>query len=129
MCKTPLVASLLLAVDLVAGSGVPARAQADRPLFRASLPEIRAAAMLIPGRRPQRINILKFAESRRTKNFSIKGAPADPSVQARTAFQVMYPDGHIMVDAGMDQQIHRFFGRGVEEPFDAEAAAQVERAL
>jgi hypothetical protein len=75
------------------------------------------------------VNVLKFAESRRTKNFSVKGAPADPSVQARTAFQVMYPDGHIMVDAGMDQQVHRFFGRGVEEPYDVAAAAQVERAL
>ena len=75
------------------------------------------------------MNVLKFAESRRTKNFSIKGAPADPSVQARTAFQVMYADGHIMVDAGMDQQVHRFFGRGVEEPYDATAAGQVERAL
>ena len=41
----------------------------------------------------------------------------------------MYADGHIMVDAGMDQQVHRFFGRGVEEPYDAAAAAQVDRAL
>ena len=68
--------------------------------------------------------MLKFAESRRTKNFSIKGAPADPSVQARTAFQVMYADGHVMVDAGMDQQVHRFFGRGVEEPYNADAAGR-----
>ena len=50
-------------------------------------------------------------------------------MQARTAFQVMYADGHVMVDAGMDQQVHRFFGRGVEEPYDSDAAAQVERAL
>ncbi len=97
--------------------------------WHASLPDIRAAAALIPGRRPLRMNMLKFAESRRTKNFSIKGAPADPSVQARTAFQVMYADGHVMVDAGMDQQVHRFFGRGVEEPYNSEAARQVERAV
>jgi glyoxylase-like metal-dependent hydrolase (beta-lactamase superfamily II) len=107
----------------------PARAQDDLPGWRASLPDIRATAALVPGRRPLRLNILKFAESRRTKNFSVKGAPAVPSVQARTAFQVMYADGHIMVDAGMDQQVHRFFGRGVEEPYDTEAAGQLERAL
>jgi glyoxylase-like metal-dependent hydrolase (beta-lactamase superfamily II) len=123
------VAAFLLAAGFFSLGYAPVRAQDDLPVWRASLPDIRATAALIPGRRPLRLNILKFAESRRTKNFSIKDAPADPSVQARTAFQVMYADGHIMVDAGMDQQVHRFFGRGVEEPYDTEAAAQLERAL
>ena len=121
--------ALLLAAGIFHVGYRPARAQSDLPEWRASLPSIRVTASLIPGRRPRRVNILKFAESRRSKNFSIKGAPADPSVQARTAFQVVYADGHIMVDAGMDQQVHRFFGRGVEEPYDVKAAGQVERAL
>jgi glyoxylase-like metal-dependent hydrolase (beta-lactamase superfamily II) len=34
-----------------------------------------------------------------------------------------------MVDAGMDRQVHAFFGRGVEEPYDEAAARQVERAV
>ena len=34
-----------------------------------------------------------------------------------------------MVDAGMDLQVHKFFGRGVDEPYDAAAAAEVKRAL
>jgi glyoxylase-like metal-dependent hydrolase (beta-lactamase superfamily II) len=127
--STSIATALLLAVGILHMGSAPTRAQTDRPAWSASLANIRATAALIPGRRPLRINILKFAESRRTKNFSVKGAPADPSVQARTAFQVMYADGHIMVDAGMDQQVHRFFGRGVEEPYDSEAARQVERAL
>jgi len=132
MCKRPYLFSaggLLLVAGIFLLSDTPTRAQNDRPEWRASLPDIRVTAALIPGRRPLHVNILKFAESRRTKNFSIQGAPADPSVQARTAFQVMYADGHIMVDAGMDQQVHRFFGRGVDEPYDMEAAGQVERAL
>src|SRR5262245_1009467 len=108
---------------------VAPRAQADASKWRASVAEIRATAARIPGRRPLRINVVKFAESRRTKNFSVKGAPADPSVQARTAFQIVFADGRVMVDAGMDQQVHRFFGRGVEEPYDAAAAQEVERAL
>jgi glyoxylase-like metal-dependent hydrolase (beta-lactamase superfamily II) len=120
---------LLLAAGLYRAGASPLHAQAGFPEFRVSLPSIRATAGLIPGRRPLRVNVVKFAESRRTKNFSVKGAPADPSVQARTAYQVMYADGHIMVDAGMDQQVHRFFGRGVEEPYDADAAGQVERAV
>jgi glyoxylase-like metal-dependent hydrolase (beta-lactamase superfamily II) len=41
----------------------------------------------------------------------------------------MYPDASVMVDAGMDQQVHDFFGRGVQEPYDAEAARLVERAV
>jgi glyoxylase-like metal-dependent hydrolase (beta-lactamase superfamily II) len=131
MCSRP--ARILIAFLLAAGVSRigPAQAGAQNAIeeWRASLPDIRATAALIPGRRPQRVNMLKFAESRRTKNFSVQGAAADPSVQARTAFQVIYADGHIMVDAGMDQQVHRFFGRGVEEPYDSEAAAQVERAL
>ena len=129
MKSTTVVTAVLLAAVLLRPGAQPARAQNDPDQWLASLPNIRTTAGLIPGRRPLRINILKFAESRRAKNFSIKGAPADPSVQARTAFQVMFADGHIMVDAGMDQQVHRFFGRGVEEPYDNDAAAQVERAV
>jgi glyoxylase-like metal-dependent hydrolase (beta-lactamase superfamily II) len=124
-----MLAAALLAVVIVHQGARPALAQTGSETWRASLPDIRSTAALIPGRRPQRINILKFAESRRTKNFSVKGAAADPSVQARTAFQVIYPDGSVMVDSGMDQQVHRFFGRGTEEPYFADAAAQVERAL
>ena len=123
------IVAILLAADGFHLGNARARAQTELSRWRASLPDIGAASALIPGRRPLRINMLKYSESRRTKNFSIKGAPADPSVQARTAFQVMYADGHIMVDAGMDQEVHRFFGRGVEEPYDAAAASQLERAL
>lgn len=104
-------------------------AQATPDSWRASLADIRATAALIPGRRPQRLNIVKFAESRRTKNFSVKGAPAEPSVQARAAFQLMFADSSVMVDSGMDLQVHKFFGRGTEEPYFNDAAAQVERAL
>src|SRR5262245_51150837 len=98
-------------------------------VWTANIDQIRQAARMIPGRAPLRVNVLKFAESRRTKNFSVKGAPAEPSVQARTAFQVVYADGTVMVDAGMNEQVHRFFGRGVEEPYDAEAARQVDAAV
>src|SRR5215475_16051876 len=80
-------------------------------VWTASIDQIRQAARMIPGKAPLRINVLKFAESRRTKNFSVKGAPKDPSIQARTAFQVVYRDGTIMVDSGMDLQVHKFFGR------------------
>src|SRR2546429_6867788 len=96
--------------------------------WTANIDQIRQVARMIPGRDPLRINVLKFAESRRAKKFSVKGAPDEPSVQARTVFQVVYADGYVMLDAGMDRQGHNFFGRGVVEPYDLESAKQVEHA-
>lgn len=122
----PLASVALVVLAALPGLQAVPPAQAA---WTADLAAIRQTAALIPGARPLRINVLKFAESRRTKNFSVKGAPAAPSVQARTAFQVVYPDSYVMVDAGMDLDVHRFFGRGAEEPYDAAAAAQVQRAV
>ena len=128
--KTVTRVTLLLAtLGTVAGVVLQAGIYAQAPAWTADFAEARRVAWLLPGRKPLRINVLKFAESRRPKNFSVKGAPAEPSVQARTVFQVVYADGTVMVDAGMNQQIHRFFGRGSDEPYDAEAARQVEAAL
>ena len=109
--------------------GVRTHAQSASPGWSASLEDIRRTARLIPGPRPLRLNMLKFAESRRTKNFSVKGAPSIPSVQARTAFQVMYADGSVMVDAGMNLAVHKFFGRGVDEPYFPDATKQIDQAL
>jgi glyoxylase-like metal-dependent hydrolase (beta-lactamase superfamily II) len=130
--KTAHFQTLALVLAAACGAGIlslASRAQEPAPAWSADLAEIRRVAAMIPGPKPLRINMLKFAESRRTKNFSVQGAPADPSVQARTAFQVVYRDGCVMVDAGMDQQVHNFFGRGVVEPYFPDAAREVERAL
>jgi len=120
--------TLLLALSISGDTG-RSHAQSAPEAWTADLAAVRRVAGLIPGRRPQRLNMLKFAESRRTKNFSVKGAPVVPSVQARTAFQVMYPDGSLMVDAGMSLAVHKFFGRGVDEPYFQDATNQVDRAL
>jgi glyoxylase-like metal-dependent hydrolase (beta-lactamase superfamily II) len=125
----PSVALLLIVAGAAAIALAPLRAQTAPQPWSATLADVRRVAAVVPGRRPLRINVLKFAESRRTRNFSVKGAPATPSVQARTAFQVVYADATMMVDAGMDQQVHNFFGRGVVEPYDAGAGKEVERAV
>jgi glyoxylase-like metal-dependent hydrolase (beta-lactamase superfamily II) len=106
----------------------PVAADPSSP-WRADLNEIRQMATLIPGSRPLRVNVIKFAESRRTKNFAVKGSPAEPSVQARTAYQIVFSDGTVMVDTGMDLATHRFFGRGTEEPYFPEEEARVAKAL
>jgi glyoxylase-like metal-dependent hydrolase (beta-lactamase superfamily II) len=98
-------------------------------VWNADLAAIRQTAAQMPGAKPIRINVIKFAESRRTKNFAIKGAPKEPSIQARTAFQVVYPDGYVMIDSGMDEQVHKFFGRGVVEPYFQDQEDKVAAAL
>ena len=97
--------------------------------WSADITDIRRVAALLPGRKPLRINVLTFAESHRTKNFVVKGDAPDPGTQARTVFQVVYPDGSVMVDAGMDLPMHKQIGRGAEEPYFTEKAQQVDRAL
>jgi len=127
--STRVLIALLVAAGAARALDVPVHAQDPAAAWTASLEDVRRTAALIPGRRPLRINFLKFAESRRTKNFSVKDAPATPSIQARTAFQVMYADGSVMVDAGMSLDVHKFFGRGVEEPYFPDAARQIEQAV
>jgi glyoxylase-like metal-dependent hydrolase (beta-lactamase superfamily II) len=127
--KRHLSAIALLFLTLGTVSGQTAPTPDKTPVWAADLSQIRQVATMIPGGRPLRINVVKFAESRRSKKFAVKGAPDEPSVQARTAYQVVYADGYIMVDAGMDQQVHKYFGRGVEEPYYPQQAAQLEKAL
>jgi glyoxylase-like metal-dependent hydrolase (beta-lactamase superfamily II) len=99
------------------------------PPWSADIDQVRQVAAMIPGPRPLRVNVIKFAESRRPKNFAVKGLPAEPSVQARTAYQIVYADGTVMVDTGMDLATHQFFGRGVQEPYFPDQAARVAQAL
>ena len=128
MKRLALLAALLTIVTVLARAQQPPAG--DKPAWSADIAEIRRVATLIPGRKPLRINVLKFAESRRTKNFTVKGEPSTPSVQARTVFQVVYPDGYVMVDAGMDEPMHKQIGRGAEgEPYFAEQAQAMNKAL
>jgi glyoxylase-like metal-dependent hydrolase (beta-lactamase superfamily II) len=120
---------VLLGAAVLTAAAQPQQNQAAAASWTVRLDQIRQVAGMIPGRRALRINVLKFAESRRSKKFSVQGAPDEPSIQARTVFQVVYADGTVMIDSGMDEQVHRFFGRGAIEPYYPDAAKQVERAL
>jgi glyoxylase-like metal-dependent hydrolase (beta-lactamase superfamily II) len=125
----PFAVIFVLLAFAVAASLRAEQAASSKPGWSADLSDIRRVAALIPGRKPLRINVLKFAESHRTKNFSVKGEPPQPSVQARTVFQVMYPDGYVMVDAGMDLTVHKLIGRGADEPYFGDQAQLVDKAL
>jgi glyoxylase-like metal-dependent hydrolase (beta-lactamase superfamily II) len=126
MTKSVNLSLLLLALCMASAEALAAE---KSPPWSADIDQVRQVAAMIPGPRPLRVNVIKFAESRRTKNFAVKGLPAEPSVQARTAYQIVYADGTVMVDTGMDLATHQFFGRGVEEPYFPQSAARVAQAL
>lgn len=96
---------------------------------KALLRQTRAAAMAIPGELPQRINYSKFAASVRKWSEVVEGGGEDPCTMARTAFQIEFADGWVMVDAGMDRPVHHFFEKEKPQPFDDSAAARVALAV
>lgn len=93
------------------------------------LQRVRAAANAVPGSFPQTIGYIKYAESVRKWSDLVEGGSDDPAKMARTAFQVVYPDGWIMIDAGMDRAVHRFFEKDGPQPFDEAKADTLRRAV
>ncbi|MFC1665373.1 hypothetical protein ACFL17_07065 [Pseudomonadota bacterium] len=100
----------------------------DKP-WQADLGKIREAANMMPGERPLRINVAKMAETHRPKSMVVDGGSDDVNILARMAYQVIYPDGSIMLESGMDKEIHKSFGKGREEPYFVEENDKVQQAL
>jgi hypothetical protein len=96
--------------------GEPLLPQEAQPYGADLLVRVRAAAMTIPGALPSRINYVKLAESHRPLADIIDGGSQDDYVSARTAFQVVYPTGTVMIDSGMDRAVHRFLDSAVRNP-------------
>lgn len=90
---------------------------------------IRTAATSIPGALPDDISYVKYASSPRKWNTLVDSADEHTAVMARTAFQIHYADGWIMVDAGMDSAVHHFFEKDGPQPFNAEKADSVRMAV
>jgi glyoxylase-like metal-dependent hydrolase (beta-lactamase superfamily II) len=119
---------LLALLSLALRTG-PLSAQESTSYGADLLARVRQAAATIPGALPARINYVKLAESHRPMSDIIDGGSQVNYVSARTAFQVVYPSATIMIDTGMDQTVHKFFGFGREEPYWPERNAVVQAAL
>jgi glyoxylase-like metal-dependent hydrolase (beta-lactamase superfamily II) len=119
----------LAAIGVATGHAEQLVAEAVRPYPADLLSLVRRAAAMIPGALPARINYIKFAESHRPLADIVDGGSQEDYVSARTAFQVVYPSGSVMIDSGMDQTVHKFFGFGREEPYWPERNAAVQQAL
>jgi glyoxylase-like metal-dependent hydrolase (beta-lactamase superfamily II) len=111
-------------------------ANTDDPASRESEPypedllqRVRQAATVVPGELAVSINFVKVAESHRTYAAVIEDGSDEPFISARTAFQIVYPRGTIMLDSGMDETVHRFYGFGREEPYWQDTNDTVQAAL
>jgi glyoxylase-like metal-dependent hydrolase (beta-lactamase superfamily II) len=99
----------------------------NEAVFDVDLAAVRALAHVVPGPMPLALNGIKFAASIRPRKFVIEGGDETPVTMPRTAYQVVYPDGTVMLDAGMDKATHDSFGEG--EPYDQNAFAKLKHAL
>jgi len=90
--------------------------------------KIRTAATVIPGELPLSINYIKYAASIRKWKDVIEDGSDDACTIARTAFQIKYGQGYVMVDAGMDRAVHHFFEKDSPQPFDDAKANAVATA-
>lgn len=130
MKKIPILPLLLLMVFVSFTRCSEEKTQLVAPVYDdALLHRTRAAAMTIPGPLPVSINYIKYAASIRKWKDVVEGGSDDDCVMARTAFQIEYTDGTIMVDAGMDKAVHHFFEKEKPQPFDEAAANQVAQAV
>jgi glyoxylase-like metal-dependent hydrolase (beta-lactamase superfamily II) len=99
---------------------------AEKP-FGIELAALRHLAGVMPGAHPTAVNGVRFAASSRARKLVIGGSDETPVTMPRTAFQVVYPDGTVMLDAGMDRATHESFGGS--EPYFPEEFARLRRAL
>ena len=118
--------SILLSIACYSDDLIP---RESAPYPENLLERARLAAMAVPGELATAINMAKVAESHRTYAAIIEDGSDDVFISARTAFQVVYPDGSVMLDSGMDEEVHRYYGFGRDEPYFAEVNADVQAAL
>ena len=119
-----------------AGGGSAAAAEVDpllpqpaQPYGDALLRQLRGVATAVPGALPSELRYITVAESHRPRGVVLEGGSDETYVQARTAFQLVYDESTLMIDAGMDEQVHRSFGMGAVEPYWPERNAAIQQAL
>ena len=114
----------------MAAVDVAERQDVQEAPFEANLAAIRRLANLLPGAKPTAVNGIRVAASIRPRKFVIQGGDDTPVTMPRTAFQVVYPDGTVMIDSGLDRETHDSFSTpDKREPYFPDAFAQLQQAL
>ncbi len=94
-----------------------------------SIDDLRKLSTTIPGDLPQKIHVTKVADTIRPANIVVEGESKNAKMTlARTVYQLVYSQGTIMIDSGMDLETHRTFGKTIE-PYYPENYKMVQSAL
>jgi glyoxylase-like metal-dependent hydrolase (beta-lactamase superfamily II) len=97
--------------------------------FGVDINALRRLAGVVPGALPLALNGVRVAASIRPRKFVIEGGDDSAVTMPRTAFQLVYPDASVMLDAGLDQATHDSFSPDKPEPYFPEEFARLQRAL
>ena len=96
--------------------------------YSPDIQKIRALADTIVGDLPLSLNVIKVADTKRPANLVLYGENPDRMINlVRTAYQLSYPTGTIMIDSGMDSETHKHFGKN-NDPFYPENFEIVNKA-
>lgn len=119
--------AFICAAFALASSGIAAQqpaAYSDDLLSR-----VRIAASSVPGALAESIGFAKVAESHRPYSDIIEEGSDELFISARSAYQLRFPSGTIMLDSGMDEEVHTYYGFGRVEPYWQETNDQLQQAL
>ena len=98
----------------------------ERSSYVLDLAEVRGLAAALPGPRPSRVRSALVATAALPGAAVFAGESFAPHVMSHQVFQLVFPGGTGLVDAGFDRQMHAEMGEGA---FHAEASAAVQDAL
>jgi glyoxylase-like metal-dependent hydrolase (beta-lactamase superfamily II) len=101
---TSRLALLGLLSMLVSRPSRTATAQAN-PFTDALVPRLRAAAEMVPGPRPRVIRVFRFGHQKLLQSYLLEGGTSDSIPAVYSVFQIRFPDGWVVVDAGMDPEV------------------------
>jgi glyoxylase-like metal-dependent hydrolase (beta-lactamase superfamily II) len=99
----------------------------SRSSFELRLPEVRRVALASRDPLPLRLNVIAVAESEKPLVGALGGFHRGGLRMPWTAFQIVYADSSLVVDAGADAGLHR--ERGARGSFHADRFAACQDAL
>ncbi|NRA01724.1 MAG: MBL fold metallo-hydrolase [Myxococcales bacterium] len=95
--------------------------------FELDIERVRQLATAVRKPRPTAINVARVGESALPSTLVIAGSGFEPRRMIFTAYQLLYPDGEIIVDSALDQELAREFAE--DAPFSEDAYASLQRAM
>lgn len=96
--------------------------------YALDLDEIRRLAASLPGERPSRVNHEQIAEAPLPRGAVFAGESLrTPHPMSHGAYQLVFPDGYLVIDSGFDAAALRQMNAGAT--LDAEGHAAIQRAL